>query len=71
MDVDRFVQDMDSEAVAERVNRDLASAENSGAHATPTFFVEGHRLLGDYDARTLTAALESSTRGTRTQVASV
>ncbi|APH01313.1 sodium:proton antiporter [Janibacter indicus] len=71
LDVDRFVQDMDSEAVAERVNRDLVSAENSGAHATPTFFVEGHRLVGDYDARTLTAALESSRRGTRTQVASV
>lgn len=71
LDVDRFVQDMDSEAVAERVNRDLVSADNSGAHATPTFFVEGHRLVGDYDARTLTAALESSRRGTRTQVASV
>ena len=71
LDVDRFVQDMDSEAVAERVNRDLVSAEDSGAHATPTFFVEGRRLLGDYDARTLTAALESSRRGTRTQVASV
>lgn len=71
LDVDRFVQDMDSEAVAERVNRDLVSAQDSGAHATPTFFVEGRRLLGDYDARTLTAALESSRRGTRTQVASV
>ncbi|MGW3548887.1 Na+/H+ antiporter NhaA [Janibacter hoylei] len=71
LDVDRFVLDMDSEAVAERVNRDLVSAQDSGAHATPTFFVEGRRLLGDYDARTLTAALESSRRGTRTQVASV
>ncbi|UQN15355.1 DsbA family protein [Gulosibacter sp. ACHW.36C] len=37
------------------------------AHATPTFFIEGRRLLGDYDARTLTAALESSRRGTRTR----
>ena len=71
LNVDRFVEDMDSEAVAERVNRDLVSAEDSGAHATPTFFVEGHRLLGDYDARTLTAALESSRRGARTEVASV
>lgn len=70
LNVERFIQDMDSEAAAERVNRDLVSAENSGAHATPTFFVEGCRLLGDYDARTLTAALESSRRGTRTQEAS-
>lgn len=71
LDVNRFVHDMDSEAVAERVDGDLASAEASGAHATPTFFVEGHRLVGDYDARTLTAALESSRRGTRTQDAAV
>ena len=71
LNVDRFIQDMDSEAVAQRVNRDLVSAEASGAHATPTFFVEGCRLLGDYDARTLTAALESSRRGTRTQEASI
>lgn len=70
LNVERFIQDMDSEAVADRVNRDLVSAENSGAHATPTFFVEGCRLLGDYDARTLTSALESSRRGTRTQEAS-
>lgn len=70
LNVDRFTQDMDSEAVAQRVNRDLVSAEASGAHATPTFFVEGRRLLGDYDARTLTAALEARRRGTRTQEAS-
>ncbi|WP_440137525.1 DsbA family protein [Kocuria rhizophila] len=70
LNVDHFIHDIDSEAVAERVNRDVVSAEASGAHATPTFFVEGRRLLGDYDARTLAAALESSRRGTRTQKAS-
>lgn len=67
LDVDRFVKDMDGEAVAVRVERDLSSAATSGAHATPTFFVEGCRLLGSYDARTLTAALEFSRRGVRTQ----
>lgn len=67
LNVDHFIHDIDSKAVAERVNRDVVSAEASGAHATPTFFVEGRRLLGDYDARTLAAALESSRRGTRTQ----
>ncbi|CAM5214543.1 hypothetical protein CDEF62S_04018 [Castellaniella defragrans] len=54
-------------AVIERVERDLASAVASGAHATPTFFVEGRRLRGSYDARTVTAALEASRRGPRTQ----
>lgn len=70
LDVDRFVEDLDSPQVAQRVQRDLDSADASGAHATPTFFVEGWRLLGDYDARTLTTALESSRRGPRTQEAS-
>lgn len=67
LDVDRFIADLDSPAVIERVERDLASAVASGAHATPTFFVEGRRLRGSYDARSVTAALEASRRGTRTQ----
>jgi Na+:H+ antiporter, NhaA family len=67
LNVDRFVHDLDSDEVRQRVERDLASADASGAHATPTFFIEGRRLLGSYDARALTAALETSRRGTRTQ----
>ena len=67
LDVETFTEDLDSAEVAKRVERDAASAADSGAHATPTFFVEGCRLLGSYDARTLTAMLESSRRGTRTQ----
>lgn len=67
LDVERFTEDLDSAEVADRVERDAASATASGAHATPTFFIEGRRLLGSYDARTLTARLESSRRGTRTQ----
>ncbi|PYB16758.1 Na+/H+ antiporter NhaA [Pseudomonas aeruginosa] len=67
LDVERFIADLDSTAVIERVERDLASAVASGAHATPTFFVEGRRLRGSYDARTVTAALEASRRGPRTQ----
>lgn len=67
LDVETFTEDLDSAEVAKRVERDDASAADSGAHSTPTFFVEGCRLLGGYDARTLTAMLESSRRGTRTQ----
>lgn len=67
LDVEKFTEDLDSAAVAERVERDVTSATASGAHATPTFFVDGCRLLGSYDARTLTAMLESSRRGPRTQ----
>lgn len=67
LDVAQFTADLDSAAVRARVERDLESADASGAHATPTFFVDGRRLLGNYDARTLTSALEASRRGTRTQ----
>ena len=67
LDVAQFTADLDSAAVGARVERDLESADASGAHATPTFFVDGRRLLGSYDARTLTSALEASRRGTRTQ----
>lgn len=67
LDVEAFVKDMDSAEVAARVERDMASAAASGAHATPTFFVDGCRLTGSYDARTLTATLESSRRGARTK----
>ncbi|WP_423227130.1 Na+/H+ antiporter NhaA [Micrococcus luteus] len=67
LDVAQFTADLDSAAVRARVERDLESADASGAHATPTFFVDGRRLLGSYDARTLTSTLEASRRGTRTQ----
>nr|WP_286956786.1 Na+/H+ antiporter NhaA [Brevibacterium sp. UBA7493] len=67
LDVAQFTADLDSAAVHARVERDLESADASGAHATPTFFVDGRRLLGSYDARTLSSALEASRRGTRTQ----
>lgn len=67
LDVAQFTADLDSAAVRARVDRDLESADASGAHATPTFFVDGRRLLGSYDARTLTSALEASRRGTRTK----
>src|SRR3546814_15478749 len=53
LDVDRFIADLDSPAVIERVERDLASAVSSGAHVTPTFFVECRSLRGSSDARTL------------------
>ena len=66
--VDQFVADLDSDAVAERVQRDISSAQSSGARETPTFFVEGCRIIGSYDARTLTKELEHSRRGARTSL---
>ncbi|HEU5253412.1 MAG TPA: DsbA family protein [Solirubrobacterales bacterium] len=58
LDVDRLVAELDSGAHRDRVARDVASAEASGATGTPTFFVNGKRLYGAYDAGSLVEALE-------------
>jgi Na+:H+ antiporter, NhaA family len=42
-----------------RVERDLASAEASGATGTPTFFLNGVRHFGPYDASSLIEGLEA------------
>jgi protein-disulfide isomerase len=59
LDADRIAAEIDAEAYAERVARDVASAQASGATGTPTFFANGARLYGAYDASSLVAALEA------------
>ncbi|MEV5412966.1 Na+/H+ antiporter NhaA [Thermopolyspora sp. NPDC052614] len=60
LDVEKFLRDLGSDETAERVRADIASAEASGARGTPTFFVNGRRHTGAFDAETLARALESS-----------
>lgn len=59
LDVERMTTEIDSGAHRDRVARDIASAEASGATGTPTFFVNGKRFFGAYDAGSLVEALES------------
>jgi protein-disulfide isomerase len=59
LDAERMVAEIDSGAHRERVERDLRSAERSGATGTPSFFVNGERHYGAYDASSLVEALES------------
>jgi len=58
LDVDRIDSELDAGAHRDRITRDLASAEASGATGTPTFFVNGSRFYGAYDAGSLVEALE-------------
>jgi len=58
LDVERMAAEMDAEAHAERIARDLDSAKRSGATGTPTFFANGVRHFGAYDASSLIDALE-------------
>ncbi len=59
LDAERIAAEIDSGAHRARVERDVASAEASGATGTPTFFVNGKRHFGAYDASSLVEALES------------
>ncbi|MGY1636100.1 Na+/H+ antiporter NhaA [Geodermatophilus sp. SYSU D00742] len=57
LDVQRFARDLGAGRHARRVEEDVESAEASGVEGTPTFFVNGRRHAGPYDADTLAAAL--------------
>lgn len=60
LNLDRFEDDMrDADSIA-RVRDDMLDAELMDVHGTPTFFVNGHRHKGPYDAPSLIRALEST-----------
>lgn len=58
LDVERMTGEIDSGVHRERIDRDLASAQASGATGTPTFFVNGVHHFGAYDASSLIEELE-------------
>ena len=57
LDLARFNHDLDERRWALRVERDVLSADDSGAAGTPTFFVNGRRHQGKPDQDSLVAAL--------------
>jgi protein-disulfide isomerase len=59
LDAERMQADVDTGVHQDRVARDVASAETSGATGTPTFFINGKRFFGAYDAGSLVEALEA------------
>lgn len=60
IDVDRFANDLDTGTYQPRVSEDLASGINSGVSGTPTFFINGAKHEGSWDAASLLAALQSA-----------
>jgi len=61
LDAGRMAAEIDSGLHRPRVERDLHSAAASGATGTPSFFVNGKRHYGAYDASSLVEALEAGT----------
>jgi Na+/H+ antiporter NhaA len=59
-DIDEFDKDLRSSKVLHRVEDDAQDAELMDLNSTPTFFVNGRRHKGPWDAASLIRALESS-----------
>jgi protein-disulfide isomerase len=65
LDVERFSDDLRRRKYAERVSDDVASADASGVAGTPTFFINGRRYEGAYDADTLTGVVQRARKSAR------
>jgi Na+/H+ antiporter NhaA len=58
LDVDRFSDDLRNRRHAARIDRDVESADASGAAGTPALFVNGRRHEGAHDIDALAAVIE-------------
>jgi protein-disulfide isomerase len=56
-DLERFVRELAEHHYLSRIREDLGSGARSGVNGTPTFFVNGARHGGGYDAASLMQAL--------------
>ena len=48
LDMDRFGQDIHSQALTAKINADIESGLRSGVSGTPTFYVNGEKFDGDW-----------------------
>jgi Na+/H+ antiporter NhaA len=60
LDLERFEEDLGSPEVTTRVRDDMLDAEAMDITAVPTFFINGRRHVGPYDAQSLIRALQAS-----------
>jgi protein-disulfide isomerase len=64
LDAATFKQELRAHVHKGRVREDFMSGVRSGVNGTPTFFVNGVRFDGSWDADTLTHALAAAARAT-------
>ena len=60
LDVERFDQESAGHIYADRVHEDFLGGVRSGVNGTPTFYINGARYDGSYEADDLVAALEQA-----------
>ncbi len=58
LNLEKFVADLRERRHAPRVDRDIRSADESGAAGTPTFFLNGRRYQGAHNLEALTKAVQ-------------
>lgn len=58
LDTERFTRELNEHAYAGRVEADFTSGQQSDAHATPTFFINGRRYDGAWDDESVMEAIE-------------
>lgn len=63
LDVARFDRDLDDRSVEARVAADEADAKALGVKGTPTFFVDGHRVVGAQPVATFEKAIAAGSAG--------
>jgi len=60
LEVERFADDLATHRHAGKVRADFASGVRSGVNGTPTFFINGARHDGPYDAASLLLAIQAA-----------
>ncbi len=63
LDVQRFARELGEGAHAARIDEDVESAEAGGVSGTPTFFVNGLRHSGPWDAVSIASSLRAAETG--------
>lgn len=59
LDIDQFKTDLDDQDLMEIVEDDFESGVRSGVNGTPTFFVNGHKYSGNWEAAPFISFLKS------------
>jgi protein-disulfide isomerase len=60
IDIERFMEDIESDQAEQRVREDFMSGVRSGVNGTPTFFINGRRHDHWYEYRVLKKAVEQA-----------
>jgi protein-disulfide isomerase len=60
LDIDRFIADIQGDAVIERIRRDLDSGERSDVDSTPSFYINGQKYEGSWEPDDLLSALSAT-----------